>query len=258
MSPRDADPGASSREPRPLPGVTDDDRATILIVEDDEATRRFLGDNLTADGHDVLVADTGRDGLRMLEYKYPDVAVVDLALPDVDGLDLIARVRGADGVATRINPDTPLLVLTGRDGELDRLRGFERGCDDYMVKPFSYPELRLRITALLRRADRGMRRGRLRVGELEVDPPSRNVTLRGRRVELSQKEFALLRTLAAEPTRVFTKEELLRTVWGFRSMGSTRTLDSHASRLRRKLSLEGNAFVVNVWGVGYRLIDGTV
>src|SRR6478735_2828790 len=115
--------------------MTDNDRATILIVEDDEATRRFLGDNLTADGHEVLVADTGRDGLRLLEYKYPDVAVVDLALPDVDGLDLIARVRAADGVATRINPDTPLLVLTGRDGELDRLRGFERGCDDYMVKP---------------------------------------------------------------------------------------------------------------------------
>ena len=106
--------------------MTEDERATILIVEDDEATRRFLGDNLTADGHEVLVADTGRDGLRLLEYKYPDVAVVDLALPDVDGLDLIARVRAADGVATRINPDTPLLVLTGRDGELDRLRGFER------------------------------------------------------------------------------------------------------------------------------------
>jgi DNA-binding response OmpR family regulator len=125
-----------------------------------------------------------------------------------------------------------------------------------MVKPFSYPELRLRIAALLRRADRGLRRGRLRVGELEVDPPSRNVTLRGRRVELSQKEFALLRTLAAEPTRVFTKEELLRTVWGFRSMGSTRTLDSHACRLRRKLGADGDRFVVNVWGVGYRLIDG--
>jgi DNA-binding response OmpR family regulator len=236
--------------------VTEDERATILIVEDDEATRRFLGDNLTADGHDVLVAETGRDGLRLLEYKFPDVAVVDLMLPDIDGLDLVARVRTADGVATRINPDTPLLVLTGRDGELDRLRGFERGCDDYMVKPFSYQELRLRITALLRRADRGMRRGRLRVGELEVDPPSRHVTLRGRRIELSQKEFALLRALAAEPTRVFTKEELLRSVWGFRSMGSTRTLDSHACRLRRKLGADGDHFVVNVWGVGYRLIDG--
>ena len=213
-------------------------------------------DGQTGEQDGVLVAVVGRLVLEDDMQGHVEIAVVDLALPDVDGLDLIAQVRGADGVATRINPDTPLLVLTGRDGELDRLRGFERGCDDYMVKPFSYPELRLRIAALLRRADRGLRRGRLRVGELEVDPPSRNVTLRGRRVELSQKEFALLRTLAAEPTRVFTKEELLRTVWGFRSMGSTRTLDSHACRLRRKLGADGDRFVVNVWGVGYRLIDG--
>ena len=235
-----------------------DERTTILVVEDDEATRTFLGDNLTADGHEVLVADTARDGLRLLEYKYPDLAVVDLVLPDVDGLELIARVRAADGVATRLNPDTPLLVLSGRAGELDRLRGFDRGADDYMVKPFSYPELRARIAALLWRSDRRRRLGRLRVGGLEVDPPSREVTLAGRRIELSQKEFALLRTLASEPTRVFTKEELLRGVWGFRAIGSTRTLDSHACRLRRKLGADGDRFVVNVWGVGYRLIDGPV
>jgi DNA-binding response OmpR family regulator len=235
-----------------------DERATILVVEDDDATRTFLGDNLTADGHEVLVADTVRDGLRLLEYKYPDLAVVDLVLPDADGLELIARVRAADGVATRLNPDTPMLVLSGRVGELDRLRGFDRGADDYVVKPFSYPELRARIAALLRRADRRRRLGRLRVGGLEVDPPSREVTLGGRRIELSQKEFALLRTLASEPTRVFTKEELLRTVWGFRAIGSTRTLDSHACRLRRKLGAGGDRFVVNVWGVGYRLIDGPV
>lgn len=184
-----------------------DERATILIVEDDDATRTFLGDNLTADGHDVLVAETMRDGLRLLEYKYPDLAVVDLVLPDADGLELVERVRAADGVATRLNPDTPLLVLSGRAGELDRLRGFDRGADDYVVKPFSYPELRARIAVLLRRADRRHRLGRLRVGGLEVDPPSREVTLAGRRIELSQKEFALLRTLASEPTRVFTKDE---------------------------------------------------
>ncbi|HYM58993.1 MAG TPA: winged helix-turn-helix domain-containing protein, partial [Solirubrobacteraceae bacterium] len=100
--------------------------------------------------------------------------------------------------------------------------------------------------------------GRLRVGDLEVDPPSREVRLRGDRVELSQKEFALLRTLASHPTRVFTKEELLRDVWGYRSMGTTRTLDSHACRLRHKLGAAGDRFVVNVWGVGYRLIDGPV
>ena len=235
-----------------------DERPTILVVEDDDATRTFLGDNLTADGHEVLVADTARDGLRLLEYKYPDLAIVDLILPDADGLELIARVRAADGVATRLNPDTPLLVLSGRAGELDRLRGFDRGADDYMVKPFSYPELRARIAALLWRADRRRRLGRLRVGGLEVDPPSREVTLAGQRVELSQKEFALLRTLASEPTRVFTKEELLRTVWGYRAIGSTRTLDSPACRLRRKLGADGDRLVVNVWGVGYRLIDGPV
>ncbi len=135
---------------------------------------------------------------------------------------------------------------------------FERGCDDYVVKPFSYPELRGRVGALLRRGGARRRHGRLRVGELEIDPPARLARLRGGPVELSQKEFALLRVLAAEPTRVFTKAELLRTIWGFRSMGTTRTLDSHACRLRHKLGVHGDRFVVNVWGVGYRLVDPVV
>jgi DNA-binding response OmpR family regulator len=234
------------------------ERATVLVVEDDATTARFLADNLAADGYDLLLAETARDGLRLLERKYPDLAIVDLGLPDADGLSLIERVRAADGVATRLNPQVPLLVLTGRGGELDRVRGLEKGADDYLVKPFSYSELLWRVRALLRRTQRRPRMGRLRVGELEVDPPSREVLLRGRRIELSQKEFALLRTLASDPTRVFTKEELLRTVWGFRSMGSTRTLDSHACRLRHKLARDGDHFILNVWGVGYRLVDGLV
>lgn len=232
-----------------------DERSTLLIVEDDDATREFLADNLTADGFELLAADSIADARGLLERKFPDLVVVDLRLPDGDGLELISHVRQADGV-TRVNADTPLLALSGRRDELDRLRGFERGVDDYLTKPFSYPELLARVRALLRRSERRMRRGRLRVGELEVDPLSREARLRGRVVELSQKEFALLRTLAVEPTRVFTKEELLRQVWGYRAMGSTRTLDSHACRLRAKLGRDGDRLVVNVWGVGYRLIDG--
>jgi len=177
-------------------------------------------------------------------------------LPDGSGLELVRRVREADGLATRVDPFTPLLVLSGRAGDVDRLRGFERGADDYVPKPFSYPELRARVAALLRRAQGRRRHGALRVGSLEIDPAAREVRLDGARVELSQKEFALLSTLAAEPARVFTKEELLRTVWGYRSMGTTRTLDSHACRLRAKLNTAGRRWIVNVWGVGYRLLDG--
>jgi DNA-binding response OmpR family regulator len=236
--------------------MTADDAATILVVEDDDATRTFLADNLTADGFDLLVADCARDGVRLLETKYPDLVVLDVGLPDASGFEVLRRVREADGLASRIDPRTPVLVLSGRGGELDRIRGFDRGCDDYVGKPFSYPELRGRVGALLRRADQRPGAGRLRVGDLEVDPASRLVRLRGERVELSQKEFSLLRTLAADPTRVFAKEELLRTIWGFRSLGTTRTLDSHACRLRRKLGVHGDRFVVNVWGVGYRLVDG--
>jgi len=238
--------------------MTSDDAATILVVEDDDATRTFLADNLTADGYDLLVAGCARDGLRLLETKFPDVVLVDVGLPDASGYELVRRVRAADGVASRIDPFTPLMLITGRDGELDRVRGFERGADDYVCKPFSYPELRGRVAALLRRADGRRGSGRMRVGELEVDPSSRIVRLRGQPVSLSQKEFALLRALAAEPTRVFTKEELLRDIWGFRHMGTTRTLDSHACRLRQKLAVRGDRYVINVWGVGYRLLDGPV
>ena len=180
------------------------DPATILLVEDDPIVRTFLADNLTADGFAVLVADSLRDGMRVLEYHKPDLAIVDVALPDGSGLDLVARVRAADRVATRLDPALPLVVLSGLTAELDRIRGFDRGCDDYVPKPFSYGELRRRIEALLRRSGERRGHGRLRVGELEIDPASREVHLRGERVALAQKEYALLLALAAEPTRVLT------------------------------------------------------
>jgi DNA-binding response OmpR family regulator len=234
------------------------DSPLVLLVEDDPVLRAFLADNLTADGFELLLAETMREGLRILEYKQPQLALIDLGLPDGSGLDLIARVREADGIASRLDPGLPLVILTGRASELDRLRGFEKGADDFIAKPFSYGELRLRLLAVLRRTRPRRAGGRMRVGALEVDPASRRVYLHGEPVALSQKEFALLRTLAADPTRVHTKQELLRDVWGFRSLGTTRTLDSHACRLRHKLGARGDQFVVNVWGVGYRLVDGPV
>jgi DNA-binding response OmpR family regulator len=211
-----------------------------------------------ADGYDVLEADCASHAQRLIETGFPDLAIIDIGLPDRDGLELLARVRGTDPVAARIDPDLPILLLTGRSAEIDRLRGFARGCDDYVCKPFSYHELLARIRALLRRTRRRPHHGRLRVGALELDPASRQVWVRGERVVLSKKEFGLLRALAAEPTRVFTREELLRGVWGFQVICPTRTVDSHAHRLRKKLGAHGDRFVINVWGVGYRLVDGSL
>ena len=235
------------------------DSPTVVIVEDHETTRRFLADNLAADGFEPLEADTARAGLRLMATRTPQLAVVDLGLPDRDGLELLREVRSSDETFSRIDPRLPVILLTGRGDEVDRVRGFERGCDDYLVKPFSYAELRGRIAAILRRSSRRPGAGRLKVGPLELDPLARRVELDGRALSLSKKEFSLLRALAVEPARVFTREELLRGVWGFRDLVPTRTLDSHASRLRRKLAEAGApGMIVNVWGIGYRLIDGPV
>jgi DNA-binding response OmpR family regulator len=236
----------------------DDETATILLVEDHPATRRFLVENLAADGFTVLEAESVVDAEALVESAYPDLAIVDLGLPDGDGLELLARVRRSDRIAGRADPDLPLLVLTGRATEIDRLRGFARGADDYLTKPFSYQELLARVRALLRRSVNRPGTRRARIGALEIDAVCRRVWLHGEELALSNKEFGLLRALSADPTRVFTREELLRTVWGFRTLGATRTLDSHAFRLRRKLNRKGDRFLVNVWGVGYRLVDGVV
>jgi DNA-binding response OmpR family regulator len=228
--------------------------ATVVVCEDDETTLEFLCDNLTADRYEALPAPLATDALRHCQYKQPDLLVLDLTLPDGAGLDVIREIRSTAGSVGRFDPDLPIVVLTGRGSDSDRVRGFEAGADDYLVKPFHYPELLARIKAVLRRR-RGRREGPRRVGELVIDPATREVKVGNRSVQLANKEFVLLRTLATEPTRVFTKEELLRDVWDYRSMGRTRTLDSHASRLRRKLDGGPQRYVVNCWGVGYRLID---
>ncbi|HEX8054376.1 MAG TPA: response regulator transcription factor [Thermoleophilaceae bacterium] len=228
---------------------------SVLVVEDDERTQAFLCDQLAADGFRVAAAAGVGEGLRAMEVRRPDVVLLDLMLSDGHGLELLDRVRAADGVASRVDPDTPVVVLSGRAGEADRIRGLTRGADDYVCKPFSYAELLARLRGVLRRASGRHLRGLLRVGDLTVDPATRAVRLGGRPVVLSAKEFALLHALAADPARVHPKAELLRDVWGYRTAGTTRTVDTHACRLRRKLADGEGNFVVNVRGVGYRLTE---
>ena len=187
---------------------------SLLIVEDDEHTAAFLADNLTADGFRVSTASGAAEGTRQMEVRRPDLVLLDLMLEDGSGLALLDRVRSADGLASRLDPDTPVIVLTARSAEVDRVRGFARGADDYVTKPFSYQELLARVRALLRRSSGRRLRGLMRIGELTIDPHTRSVRLRGQPVHLSAKEFALLQALAVEPSRVVSKQELLRDVWG--------------------------------------------
>ncbi len=229
-------------------------QATVVVCEDDPPTLELLCDNLEAGQYRPLPAPTASDALRLCSYNAPDLLLLDLNLPDAHGLDVLREIRAAEGATGRFDPELPIIVLTGRSSDADRVRGLECGADDYVVKPFYVPEIEARIAAVMRRRAR-RRSGPLRVGEIFVDAVRREVRVGDRVVTLANKEFSLLRALAGDPTRVFTKQELLRDVWGFQAMGRTRTLDSHASRLRRKLDPETGRYVVNCWGVGYRLID---
>ena len=225
----------------------------VLVVECEEPTRAFLSRQLADDGFEVFAAEHAAAALELVESECPDLVLLDAVLPDSSGFELCSRLRaGEPGRAW--NRDVPVIMVTERADPVDRVRGFARGADDYVIKPFVYEELVARMRAVLRRAARPQHR-HLAVRELDIDLASRVVRVGGDRVELSAKEFDLLVALAEDPERVFRKDELLRDVWGFRSRGRTRTLDSHASRLRRKLNRPGeSAYVLNVWGVGYRLV----
>jgi DNA-binding response OmpR family regulator len=229
--------------------------ASVVVCEDDAVTLELLCDHLAADRYGVLPAPSASDALRLCRFNQPDLMLLDLSLPDASGLDVLREIREADGIESRFDPQLPVIVLTGRGAQTDRVRGLTAGADDYLTKPFNIEELRARIGAVLRRRE-SRREGPIRVGEMVVDPLRRRVTIGEREVALAKKEFTLLRVLAGDPTRVFSKEELLRDVWGYSSPGKTRTLDSHASRLRRKLDPEHSRYVVNCWGIGYRLVDG--
>jgi DNA-binding response OmpR family regulator len=229
--------------------------ATVVVCEDDAPTLDLLCDHLEADRFQALGAPSAADALRLCHYNDPDLLLLDLRLPDASGLEVLREIRASVGSTGRFDPALPVIVLSGRSTEVDRIRGFAEGADDYVVKPFHYQEVAARIRAVLRRRA-SRREGPRRIGELFIDPARREVRVGDRAIALANKEFTLLRALASDPHRVFTKDELLRDVWGFRSMGRTRTLDSHASRLRRKLDPEAGRYVVNCWGVGYRLLEG--
>src|SRR3954452_24029045 len=163
----------------------DDERRGLLVVEDDERTAAFLADNLRADGYRVGVASEAGEAVRAIEVRRPELVVLDLALGASSGLSVLDRVRRADGLGTRIDPALPVIILSGHGAEIDRVRGFSRGADDYIVKPFSYPELLGRVRAVLRRADGRPAGGALVVGELSLDPATRSVRVGERPIALS-------------------------------------------------------------------------
>jgi DNA-binding response OmpR family regulator len=223
----------------------------LLIAENDDVCRLFLADNLEADGYRPICAADTAAALELLS------ATLDALIVDVNGdtLGVIDAIR--EQTCPGMDPHLSILVLTSHTGELHRTRLLERGADDVLSKPYSYPELRARLGALLRRADARRTPSVLRAGSLRLDVRSRRAWVGDVEIEsLRGKEYELLLTLIAEPERVFTRAELLRSVWGLGSYAQTRTLDSHAARLRARLQIGGDRFVRNVWGVGYRLIDG--
>jgi len=220
----------------------------LLLAEPEPATGSFLERHLTDDGFAVVRAEDGDEALSLAENARPDLVLLGTEL------EICRRLRtGEPGRSW--DRGVPVIVLGQAEADaVDRVRAFDRGADDFVARPFMYEELLARIRAVLRRVS-PPRLEVLEAGEIAIDRATRCVTVAGKRVQMPGKQFELLLTLAADPSRVFTKEELLREVWGYRSVARTRTLDSHASRLRRRLAAASEApYVVNVWGVGYRLM----
>jgi len=219
-----------------------------LVIEDEKEIRELIRYNLERDGFRVTAVADGEEGLQRVFAARPDVLVLDLMLPGRNGLEILREVR--EQPATR---DLPVLVLTARAAEMDKLLGFEHGADDYLTKPFSPRELVVRLKALLRRArpDRGT--AILEVGDLRVDGDAREATFRGRRLELTPREFELLAFFAQHPGRALSREELLRKVWSYDYLGETRTVDVHVRRLRVKIG-EKHEVIETVTGLGYKLI----
>jgi len=220
--------------------------ALVLVVEDDPKIRELVTKNLESSGFETRVAGDGDRALEVFEQVQPDLVLLDLMIPRIDGLEVCRRLR------TRT--EVPILMLTARSGEADKVLGFEIGADDYLTKPFSTAELIARVRALLRRSSPPQTDGPLVRGALQIDVARMQVERDGARIELTTLEFELLRFLAEHPGRVYSREQLLYQVWGEDRMIDDRSIDSLISRLRRKL--EPNPakprYVQTVWGAGYR------
>jgi DNA-binding response OmpR family regulator len=217
---------------------------SIVVIEDDASIGKLLHQTLAASGFRVTVRTTGASGLLAVEQDGADLVVLDLGLPDVDGIEVLRRLRDVAA--------TPVVVLTARTDESDRILGLELGADDYVDKPFSPRELTARVRAVLRRSRPDPRpTGVLEAGEVVLDPARHEVAVAGERVELTSTEFDLLEFLLRHAGTVCRRELLLEEVWGYHPSSATRTVDVHVGQLRRKLG--SAAAVTTVRGVGYRL-----
>jgi DNA-binding response OmpR family regulator len=224
---------------------------TILLVDDEDSVRKVLAFPLERDGYVVVQAADGEEALRQFAAHTIDLVVLDIMLPRLDGLEVCKRLRATSTV--------PIIMLTARDDELDKVIGLELGADDYITKPFSIREFRSRVRALLRRAKAphtpaGEPVERLEHDGLVIDIPRRSVEVRGAPVQLTYVEFELLRTLAAQPGRVFSRRMLLEALWKSADYRDPRTIDVHVRHLREKLEAEPRTpeFILTVRGVGYR------
>ena len=227
--------------------------STILLVDDEESVQKLLAYPLERDGFRVLRAADGEEALRRFAQESVDLVVLDIMLPKLDGLEVCKRLRAESSV--------PIIMLTARDDELDKVLGLELGADDYITKPFSIREFRSRVRALLRRAAAprlGVRDSEVIEAEgLRIDPSRRSVEVDGRAVQLTYVEFELLRTLASNPGRVYTRQMLLQQLWGGSDYREPRTIDVHVRHLREKLEPDPKdpELILTVRGVGYRFRD---
>jgi DNA-binding response OmpR family regulator len=220
-----------------------------MVIEDEKEIRDLVRYNLEREGYRVATAVDGDQGLEQLFSSRPDAVVLDLMLPGRNGLEILRELRSEP--TTR---ELPVLVLTARGAEMDKLLGFEHGADDYLTKPFSPRELVARVRALLRRARPAPENVAVDAGALHIDPMAREASIDGNALTLTPREFDLLIFFAQNPGRVATRDELLRKVWGYDYLGDTRTVDVHVRRLRIKLGAHSR-MIETVTGVGYKLVD---